>query len=125
MAGMTRAVRGGQTEQETASPRATVLALTERMARVEGELVDELRVQLSRERGRRREAEAELRRPWWRRWLGRQEVPGSRGRRRTGGRGEGPGPGRRLAEPAGGGAGRSEGERSRQRIGSGRAAPER
>jgi hypothetical protein len=35
------------------------------------ELVDELRAQLSRERGRRREAEARLAMPWWRRLLGR------------------------------------------------------
>ena len=34
------------------------------------ELVDELKAQLSRERGRRREAEARLTMPWWRRWLG-------------------------------------------------------
>jgi excisionase family DNA binding protein len=32
------------------------------------ELVDELRAQLSRERGRRREAEARLTRRWWRWW---------------------------------------------------------
>jgi excisionase family DNA binding protein len=34
------------------------------------ELVEELRTQVSRERGRRREAEAKLARPWWRRLLG-------------------------------------------------------
>jgi hypothetical protein len=34
------------------------------------ELIDELRAQISRERGRRHEAEAELRRPWWRRLIG-------------------------------------------------------
>jgi septal ring factor EnvC (AmiA/AmiB activator) len=34
------------------------------------ELVDELKAQLSRERGRRREAEARLARPWWRKLLG-------------------------------------------------------
>jgi septal ring factor EnvC (AmiA/AmiB activator) len=34
------------------------------------ELVDELKAQLSRERGRRREAEARLARPWWRKLIG-------------------------------------------------------
>jgi hypothetical protein len=55
----------------------------ERAARAEGELtagqrteaalrelVDELRAQVSRERGRRREAEAKLVRPWWRKLIG-------------------------------------------------------
>jgi hypothetical protein len=34
------------------------------------ELVDELKAQVARERGRRREAEARLALPWWRRLLG-------------------------------------------------------
>jgi hypothetical protein len=78
---------------ETEALRAQVLALTERAARAEGEnavlhaalerervqaeeraaalreLIDELKQQLSRERGRRREAEARLARPWWKRWF--------------------------------------------------------
>jgi hypothetical protein len=82
--GRTRAVRGGQTEQEMAALRAELMTARERAAKAEGELtagqrteavlrelVDELRAQLSRERGRRRVAEAQLALPWWRRWLGR------------------------------------------------------
>jgi chromosome segregation ATPase len=75
----TRAVRDGQTDQEIANLRAELMAARDRAARAEGELaagqrteaamhelVDELKQQLSRERGRRREAEARLARPWWR-----------------------------------------------------------
>jgi hypothetical protein len=80
--GQTRAVKGGQTEQELASLRAELMAARDRAARAEGELaagqrteaalrdlIDELRAQVTRERGRRREAEARLPRPWWKRWL--------------------------------------------------------
>ena len=76
--GRTRVAKGGQTDP------AEVAQLRERAAKAEGELtagqrteavlrelVDELRAQLSRERGRRRVAEAQLALPWWRRWLGR------------------------------------------------------
>jgi septal ring factor EnvC (AmiA/AmiB activator) len=62
--------------------QAEVLALTARAARAEGELaagqrteaalrelVDEVKAQLSRERSRRREAEARLAQPWWKRWI--------------------------------------------------------
>jgi hypothetical protein len=56
--------------------QATVLALTERAARAEGEnamlrqLIDEFRAALEREQARGDRLEAELRRPWWRRLLG-------------------------------------------------------
>jgi hypothetical protein len=78
----TRAVRGGQTDQEIANLRAELMAARDRAARAEGELaagqrteaalrelVEELRAQVTRERGPRREAEARLSRPWWKRWL--------------------------------------------------------
>jgi excisionase family DNA binding protein len=76
-------ILGHARDAELEQLRAAVLALTERAAGAEGklmkaeevtatlrELVDELKAQLARERGRRREIEARLARPWWRRWLG-------------------------------------------------------
>jgi hypothetical protein len=56
--------------------QATVLALTERAAKAEGEnavlrhLIDEFRAALERERARGDRLEAEARRPWWRRLIG-------------------------------------------------------
>jgi hypothetical protein len=80
--GLTEAVIAGQTDQEIANLRAELMAARDRAARAEGELaagqrteaalrdlIDELRAQVTRERGRRREAEARLPRPWWKRWL--------------------------------------------------------
>jgi hypothetical protein len=81
--GLAESVKGGLTDQEIAGLQTELMAARERAARAEGELaagqrtetalrelVDELRAQLSRERGRRREAEARLARPWWKRRLG-------------------------------------------------------
>jgi excisionase family DNA binding protein len=71
----------GQERTETERWRALAEERGMALARAEGELaagqrteatlrelVDELRAQVSRERSRRREAEARLARPWWR-WL--------------------------------------------------------
>jgi hypothetical protein len=57
--------------------QATVLALTERAAKAEGEnaalhqLIDEFRAALEREQARGDRLEEALRRPWWWRWLER------------------------------------------------------
>jgi hypothetical protein len=57
--------------------QATVLALTERAAKAEGEnaalhqLIDEFRAALTREQARSDRLEEALRRPWWQRLLGR------------------------------------------------------